>query len=209
MMTYASCNVIIIKYLTKVEKHNKYERHNLVPQILPSDYETLLGYLPFINYPDATHQKIAQQIKQQFNAKLTFHPDGFYIFVVPKEMRSSYLQECRKLKDMINHPLDANDANLIRKYEELNNITINIYNLQSEAYNPTCKKKLHNLWSAKYMTDKKAKDIKLGSHLDLMIIREEYGKKIVKGIDISTFRPHFVWLLDAIELITYTRTNRP
>ena len=49
---------------------------------------------------------------------------------------------------------------------------MNIYYLDQAAYQQDCKKKLHELWPAKYMTETKARDIRTVSHLDLMLIRK-------------------------------------
>ena len=72
-------------------------------------------------------------------------------------------------------PVNADDAHLIEQFENLNEITTNVYSLDKEAYEPECKKKLHELWTAKYMTKKDAKEINTSSLLDLMLIRKVIG----------------------------------
>ena len=92
--------------------------------------------------------------------------------------------DCHKLMSWLNttetFPVNADDAHLIEQFEILNNITINIYTLDKEAYEPECKQKLHHLWTAKYMTKKAAVELNTSSHLDLMLIRKviSYEKTI-------------------------------
>ena len=52
-------------------------------------------------------------------------------------------------------PVNADNPHLIEQFENLNDITINVYSLDKDAYIPECTKKLRHLWTAKYMTKKK------------------------------------------------------
>ena len=56
-------------------------------------------------------------------------------------------------------PVNADSPHLIEQFENLNDITINVYSLDKDAYDPECTKKLHHLWTAKYMTKKQAIEI--------------------------------------------------
>ena len=102
-------------------------------------------------------------------------------------------------------PINADNSDLIKQFETLNGITINIFYLDQEAYKPECKKRLDQLWAAKYMTERKAKDIRVNSHLDLLLIRE----LIPAASLLPEYKSHFVILLDAIELGTNQRGRNP
>ena len=106
-------------------------------------------------------------------------------------------------------PVNADDTNLIEQFEELNNITINIYTLDKEAYSSVCLKKLHHLWTAKYMTKKPAMEINTSSHLDLMLIRKVISYEQNDKVDakVSIYQTHYILFLDAIELATNARKN--
>ena len=125
--------------------------------------------------------------------------------MVPKE----YIIDC--LKNMVKQlnttdifPVNADDANFIEQFENLNDITIHIYSLDKEAYDTECKQKLHHLWTAKYMTKKATAEINVNSHLDLMLIRKVIGYEQNDKIDAKAplYQAHYVLFLDAIELAT-------
>ena len=104
-----------------------------------------------------------------------------------------YMIDCNKFMSWLNttnemsfsFPVNADDAHLIEQFETLNNITINIYTLDKEAYEPEGTKKLHELWTAKYMTKKPAIELNTSSHLDLMLIRKVIGYEQNDKVDVK------------------------
>ncbi len=101
-------------------------------------------------------------------------------------------------------PVNADNAEIIKQFETLNNLTINIYYLDKDAYDEKGKKKLHDLWSAKYITETNAKNMNPNNHLDFMLLRKiikyELDPKTKKKLPI--YKYHYVWLMDATELAT-------
>ena len=73
-------------------------------------------------------------------------------------------------------------------------------------------KKLHHLWTAKYMTKKQAIEINgrnalQPSHLDLMLIRKVIGYEQNEKVNakVPIYQAHYVLFLEAIELATDAR----
>ena len=157
--------IVLIKYLTDVMKHEKYERYLIKPRVLPTEIDKIIAFLPLIVFPDdALNEESDKIIRKYFNqsksSMLPLHlqslrDDQINIYNLPK----GYLNDCKLLVKMLDniYPMNADDADLIKKYEELNNITINIYKLNNEAY--AGKKQLYQTWTSRYMTDTKSKFI--------------------------------------------------
>ena len=120
-----------------------------------------------------------------------------------------YKEECKSFIDYLSQlrlfPVNADDDVLIKEFEKINMITINIFALNQEAYSVDCQKKLHELWNARYITETPARYIKREHHMDLMIIRKHNGYTFDKKINANTpiYLSHYVMLVDAIELATY------
>lgn len=81
------------------------------------------------------------------------------------------------LRNISMFPINADDEELIREFEKLNGVTINIFTLNQEAYTEDCKKKLHELWNARYITNTPARLIQTEYHIDLMLIKKLDGYK--------------------------------
>ena len=124
-----------------------------------------------------------------------------------------YKSECIEFKDYLNQltifPVNADDNDLIKEFEKLNGVMINIFALNQEAYSEDCTKKLHQLWNARYITDNPARVIETEWHIDLMLIKKydgyTYDEKL--KVNLLNYMNHYVMLLDSIELATDQRRN--
>jgi len=175
-------NLIALKYLSEVLRKEflKYEGNDafkshyiekLKPFILPQSIIRMQYYLPFIVYP-----------KEDMNLRAKSLLDDFF----PNKYRSEilaiiqqndfntlykYSKACSEFAKYLNassmFPLKADYVDLINDFEKLNQLTINIFSLNKKASNPDCKKRRDQLWYAKYMTETRAKDIKVHSHVDM------------------------------------------
>ncbi len=84
-----------------------------------------LPYLPLINYPDTIFNKVAKRIIEKHFPNGDAHEsirDGKYT--------RNYFDQCEVFKMMLNGssfiPVNADNAELIKQFETLNNLTINI-----------------------------------------------------------------------------------
>ena len=186
-------NIILVKFMCEI-KNNK-----LLPLIEPTHIDEFYPYLPLIKYPNKRFNEEAQNLFNKYSH-----------YIKANNFPYEYILECKKFAEMLNNshmfPINADDADLIKQFETLNGITINIFYLDQEAYSiKHGRKRLDQLWAAKYMTERKAKDIRINTHLDLLLIRE-----IIPGESIPpVYNSHFVFLLDAIELGTNQRGRNP
>lgn len=216
--------IILVKYLCNVERHEylKYEgkdsfknyyTHKLVPKVNPDRIEFFIAYFPFINYPQARFNDEAKNIIEKHYPNMSIA--SALESVKANKFTREYIYACCNFMKMLNDsnmfPINADDANLIKQFEEVNGITMNIYYLDQSAYQQDCKKKLYELWSAKYMTEAKARNIKTDSHLDLMLIRKivDYEEDKRTNMKVPVYQSHFMLLLDAIELATNQRGRNP
>ena len=216
--------IILIKYLCNIENHEylKYESkdsfknyytHKLAPKVNPDQIQYFIPFVPFISYPLAKFNDEAKRIIEKHYPNMS---TGSALDIVKaNKFTKEYIYDCCMFMKMLNDssmfPVNADDADLIKQFEELNGITINIFYLDQSAYQQDCKKKLHQLWSAKYMTETKARDIRVESHLDLMLIRKivDYKHDQKTEMKVPVYQSHFILLLDAIELATDQRGRNP
>ncbi len=170
----------------------------------------LRPYLPLINYPDTTFNKVAKGIIEKYFPNGDAHES-----IRDDKYTKNYFDQCEAFKMMLNGssfiPVNADNAELIKQFETLNNLTINIYYLDKDAYDEKGKKKLHELWSAKYMTETKAKNMNPNNHLDFMLLRKiiKYEVDPKTKMNLPIYKYHYVWLMDAIELATNQRGRNP
>ncbi len=152
--------IILIKYLC--------EYNTLKHKVNPNEINLFIPYLPLINYPNTIINEEAKRIiEKHFPNGNTLESirDGKYT--------RKYFNNCELFMNILNNssfiPVNADNAELIKQFETLNNLTINIHHLDKDAYDEKGKKKLHDLWSAKYMTETKAKNMNQNNHLDLIL----------------------------------------
>ncbi len=107
-----------------------------------------IPYLPLINYLNTIINKEAKRIiEKHFPNGNTLESirDGKYT--------RNYLNICEVFLKKLNRssfiPVNADNAELIKQFETLNNLTLNIYHLDRDAYDEKGKKKRHDLRSAK------------------------------------------------------------
>ena len=122
--------------------------------------------------------------------------------VEKKGFTKEYINECWGFRDYLRNsslfPINADNEELIKDFERMNGITLNILTLNEEAYAEGCEKKLHQLWSARYITDTPARLIKTHGHIDLMLIRKQDGYKYDEkiGAKLPTSMNHYIMPLD-------------
>ena len=216
--------IILVKYLCNIENHEylKYEEkdsfknyctHKLVPKVNPDQIQYFIPFVPFISY---LLTKFNDEAKRMIGRHYSDMSIGSALDNVKlNKFTREYINDCCRFMKMSNDssmfPINADDADLIKQFEELNGITINIFYLDQLAYQEDYKKKLHQLWAAKYITETKARDIRVESHLDLMIIRKIVDYKLDQKTNakVPVYQSHFISLLDAIELATDQRGRNP
>jgi len=180
--------IILIKFLSVV-RQREYLNNFHIPQILPivnpENLGSFIPFIPFVRYPTDTANQYSEEILKRHFPGLK-HEEAL-VKVKLDYMTKEYIIDCTKFMCWLNttetFPVNADDAHLIEQFENLNDITINIYSLDKEAYEPDCIKKLHEIWTAKYMTKKLAMEINTSSHLDLMLIRKVIGYEQKNKID--------------------------
>ena len=216
--------IILVKYLCNIETHEylkykgkdsfkNYNTHKLAPKVNPDQIQYFIPFVPFISYPLAKFNDEAKRILVKYYPNMS--TESALDNVKVNKFTKEYIYDCCLFMKMMNDssmfPVNADDADLIKQFEELNGVTINIFYLDQSAYQQDCKQKLYQLWSAKYMTETKARDIRVESHLDLMLIRKIVDEKLDQktNMKVPVYQSHFILLLDAIELATDQRGRNP
>ena len=200
-------NVPYISHDNPQEKFKDYNVQYQTPLINPSSYAFIDLLLPFLNYPCEEINERAGKIRNKYFPGKS----GRDILDYKPHHNKEYISECGDFAHYLNHstlfPVNADDAELIENFEKLNNVTMNIFALNQEAYSEDCTKKLHELWNARYITNRPAKSLTRQSHIDLMLIREVsgYSHDEKRNVSLPVYRSHYILLLNSIELATDQR----
>ena len=148
--------VILIKFLSVVKQReylkdenpmNTFHIPQLIPTVNPENLNSFIPFAPFVRYPITIANQYSEEIIKAHFPGLKH--DEILTKIKLNMITKEYIIDCYKLMSWLNttdtFPINADDAHLIEQFEELNDITINIYTLDKEAYELDCKKKLHHI----------------------------------------------------------------
>ena len=153
--------VILIKFLSVVKQREylkTFHLSKLFPTVNPDNLGVFIPFIPFVRYPSNENtinpNHYSEEILKKHFPGLNY--EEALSKVDQKIVTREYMIDCHKFMSWLNttnemsfsFPVNADDAHLIEQFETLNNITINIYTLDKEAYEPEGTKKLHELWTA-------------------------------------------------------------
>ena len=200
-------SVPYIRHDDPKERFKDYYVDYQTPVMDPAAYTFVDLLLPYVIYPNDELNERAMKIRNKY------FPGKAGGEIINEELRHNkeYILECRAFVVYLNQlslfPVNADDEELIRDFEKLNGVTINIFTLNQEAYSEDCTKKLNELWNAIYITERPAKSLNKHNHIDLMFIKEQEGYSYNEKIkaNLPTYRSHYIMFLNSIELATDQR----
>ena len=134
--------VILVKYLCNIESHEylKYEgkdslksyyTHKLAPKVNPDQLQYFIPFVPFISYPLEKFNDEAKRIIEKHYSDMSM--GSALDNVKLNKFTREYIYDCCRFMKMLDNSsmftINADDADLIKQFEELNGVTINIFYL--------------------------------------------------------------------------------